>query len=95
MTFVPVQKLCVHIHIYICILDISYVIERIYIYIYIYIHTTGVSFSIGEAAPHHILYNCISRACAVSGLNATCLVFLFGLPIVSCSLINSLILGCL
>ena len=28
---------------------------RIYIYIYIYIYTTGVSFSFGEAAPHHVL----------------------------------------
>ena len=26
-----------------------------YIYIYIYIYTTGVSFSIGEAAPNHVL----------------------------------------
>ena len=30
-------------------------IQKLYIYIYIYIYTTGVSFSIGEAAPHHVL----------------------------------------
>ena len=30
MTFVPVQKLCVNIYIYICILDMSYVIGRVY-----------------------------------------------------------------
>ena len=36
-----------------------------------YIYTTGVSFSIGETAPHHVLYDCISGECAVPGLNAT------------------------
>ena len=60
MTLVPVQKLCVNIYICICIPYMSSVIGRIYIYIYIYIYfiyiyTTGVSFSIGEAAPHHVL----------------------------------------
>ena len=53
---------------------------NIYIYIYIctwvmlwdvYIQKTGVSFSIGEAAPYHILKECISGECAVPGLNAT------------------------
>ena len=51
MTLVPVQKLCFNIYIY------------IYIYVHslnefcytTYIYTTGVSFSIGEAAPHHVL----------------------------------------
>ena len=47
MTLVPVQKFCVNI--YICIPYMSSVIGHIYIY------TTGVSFSIGEAAPHHVL----------------------------------------
>ena len=59
----------IYIYIYSFILYMSSVICRIYIYIYI--HTTGVSFSIGEAAPHHILYDCISGECAVPGLNAT------------------------
>ena len=36
-----------------------------------YIHTTGVSFGIGEAAPHHILQDCNSGECAIPGLNAT------------------------
>ena len=50
-----------YIHTYICILYMSSIIRYIYIhiyiyiYIYIYIFTTGLSFSIGEAAPHHIL----------------------------------------
>ena len=30
-----------------------------------------MSFSIGEAEPHHVLYDCISGECAVPGLNAT------------------------
>ena len=51
MTLVPVQKLCVNIYIY-----MHSLYEFCYkTYIYIYIYTTGVSFSIGEAAPHHIL----------------------------------------
>ena len=56
MTLLPIQKLCVnniYIYVYICIPYMSSVIGRIYIYIYIY--TAGVSFSIGEAAPHHVL----------------------------------------
>ena len=51
MTLVPVQKIHVYIYIYIYIFlhslyELSY---RTYIY------TTGVSFSIGGAAPHHVL----------------------------------------
>ena len=66
MTFVPVQKFCVNIYIYVYIYAFS-----IYVLLYdVYIHVTGVSFSIGEAAPHHIL-DCISGECAVPGLNAT------------------------
>ena len=42
-------------YIYICIPHMNSVKGRIYIYIYIYIYTTGVSFSIGEAAPYHVL----------------------------------------
>ena len=34
-------------------------------------YTTGVSFSIGEAAPHHVLKDCISGESTVPGLNAT------------------------
>ena len=41
---------------------------------------------------YHILLDCFLGECAVPGLNAT-FVF-FGLPVVSCSMINSLILGC-
>ena len=49
MTLVPVQKLCVNIYMYMhSLYEFCY---RTYIYIY----TTGVSFSIGEAAPHHVL----------------------------------------
>ena len=52
MTLVPVQKLCVniyiYIYIYICIPYKSSVIGRIYI-------QRVMSFSIGEAAPHHVL----------------------------------------
>ena len=50
MTLVPVQKLCVNIYIYIYM-------QSLYEFCYrTYICTTGVSFSIGEAAPHHVLY---------------------------------------
>ena len=58
-----------------------------------YIYTTGVSFSIGEAAPHHVLWDCISGECAVPRLNAT---FCF-LWLTICVLLfdKSLILGCL
>ena len=69
MTLVPVQKLCVnvyiiYIYIYICmcIAYTSSVIGRIY---------NGSVFSIDEAAPHHVLKDCISGECAVPGLNAT------------------------
>ena len=56
MTLVPVQKLCVNnIYICMCIPYMSSVIGRTYIYIYIYIYTTGVSFSVGKAAPNHVL----------------------------------------
>ena len=49
MTLVPVQKLCVNIYVYIymCTFLIRFLLQVVY--------TTGVSFSIGEAAPHHIL----------------------------------------
>ena len=74
MTLFPVQKLCVHICIYMCTLLIRVLLQVVY--------TTGVSFSIGEAAPHHILIG-----------SARFLVWMpfcvfFGLPIVSCSLIT-------
>ena len=47
MTLVPVQKLYVNIYMYMHSLNEFW--YRTYIY------TTGVSFSIGEAAPHHVL----------------------------------------
>ena len=56
----PSRSSVLNIYIYICIPYRSSVIGRIYIYIYIYIYTTGVSFGIGEAAPHHALQDCIS-----------------------------------
>ena len=58
-----------------------------------YIYTTGESFSIGEAAPHHVLQDCISGECAVPGLNGTSCFFWF----TNCVLLfdKSLILGCL
>ena len=77
----------VSIYIYICIFYMSPVYD-------VYIHTTGVSFSIGEAAPHHILWDCVSGECAVPGLNAA---FCF-LWFTNCFLLsddNSLIPGCL
>ena len=51
MTLVPVQKLCVNIYIYICIYKCTFLIRVLLEVLY----TTGVSFSIGEAAPHHVL----------------------------------------
>ena len=77
----------------------------IYIYIYMYVHslyefwyrtytyTTGVSFSIGEAAPHHVLWDCISGECTVPGLNATFCFLLFTNWVLLFD--KSLILGCL
>ena len=54
MTLVPVQELCVNnIYIYICIY--MYVHSLYEFCCRTYIYTTGVSFSIGEAAPHHVL----------------------------------------
>ena len=88
MTLVPVQKLCVNnIYIYVCAFLIWVLLQDVYIY------TTGVSFSIGEAAPHHVLWDCISGECTVPGLNAT---FCF-LWFTNCVLLFdiSLILGCL
>ena len=58
-----------------------------------YIYTTGVSFSIGEAAPHHVLQDCISGECAVPGLNANFCFLWFTNCVVLFDV--SLILGCL
>ena len=94
MTFVPIQKLCVNIYIYIVIDMYAFFIEFCYrMYIYIYTHTQGVSFSIGEAAPHHSLWTVFFMSARFLGWMP--LFVFFGLPIVSCSMINSLILGCL
>ena len=47
------EALCINIYMYVhSLYEFCY---RTYIYIYIYIYTTGVSFSIGKAAPHHVL----------------------------------------
>ena len=72
-------------YIYICIPYMSSVRGRIY--------TTGVSFSIGEAAPHRVLQDCISGECAVPRLKATSCFLWF----TNCVLLfeKSLILGCL
>ena len=84
--------------------DLCSRLEALLIYIYThflyefcyrtYIHTTGVSFSFDEAAPHHILYDCISGECAVPGMNAT-VWFLWFTNCVLLSDDNSLIPGCL
>ena len=48
MTLVPAQKLWVN--------DIYMYVHSLYEFCYrTYIYTAGVSFSIGEAAPHHVL----------------------------------------
>ena len=72
-----------------------YMYIYIYIYIYIYVctflirvllyvvYTAGVSFSIGEAAPHHVLWG------SARFLGWMPLFVLFGLRIVSCSLIKT------
>ena len=66
MTLVPVRSsVLIIIMIYIYAFLIWVLLQDVYIY------TTGVSFSIGEAAPHHVLQDCISGECAVPGLNAT------------------------
>ena len=69
--------------------------EKVYMILYdVYMHTIRVSFSISEAAPHHILLDCISGEWAVPGLNAT---FCF-LWFTNCVLLfddNNLIPGCL
>ena len=49
MTLVPVQKLCVNIYVYIYVCTF---LVRVLLYV---VYTTGVSFSIGEAAPQHVL----------------------------------------
>ena len=49
----PSRSSVLIIYICMCIPYMSSVTGHIYIYIYIY--TTGVSFSIGETAPHHVL----------------------------------------
>ena len=67
LNLVPVQKLCVNIYVYLYMQSLYEFCYRTYIYIY----TTGVSFSIGEAAPHDVRYDCISGECAVPGLNAS------------------------
>ena len=57
MTMVPVQKLCVNIYIYIFVfVYICVYMHSLYEFCYrTCIYTTGLSFSIGEAAPHHVL----------------------------------------
>ena len=82
MTFVPAQKLCVYV--YKCILYMSSVIGRIYTYnrsVNQYWWSCNQSHSLGLGSARFLGW-------------MTLFVF-FGLPIVSCSLINSLILGCL
>ena len=61
---VPDQKLCWYIFIF------TYAnFIRVLLY-NVYIHTQGVSFSIGEAAPHHGLFGCFF-GCVVPVLNVT------------------------
>ena len=77
-----------YIYLYVCILYTSSGYRT-----YIYIHTKGVPFSIDEAAPHHSLQDWFW---GVHGSCVEChLLFLLVSPIVSCSVIIKLILGCL
>ena len=85
MTLVPVQKLCVNIHICICIPYMSSVLGRIYI--------QRACHSV-LAKLHPITFYRIVFLGSARFLGWMPLFVFFGLPIVSCSLI-SLILGCL
>ena len=87
------SSVLIYIYIHICIYIYAFLIWVLLYDTYIYMYTTGVSFSIGEAAPHHVLKDCISGECAVPGRNAT---FCFSW-FTHCVLLfdNSLILGCL
>ena len=100
MTLVPVQKLCVNISIYLslCI--------YIYIYIYIYVCIFYTSSVIGpiytynrsvvqywwSRTPSHSIGLFFGSARFLGWMP---LFIFFGLPIVSCSMINSITLGCL
>ena len=89
MTFVPVQKLCIYIYIYIYAFFIR-VIGRIYTYIYTYTRS-AVQFwcSCIPSQSIGLFWGSVRFLCWML------LSLFFGLPIVSCSMINSLILGCL
>ena len=99
MTYVPVQKLCVNIYIYtynthtyiyvylyVCILYTSSVIRRIYTY------TRSVVQYWWSCTPSQSIGLFFGSARFLGWMP---LFVFFGLPIASCSLINSLILGCL
>ena len=90
MTFVPAQKLCVNIHIYIylylCILYTRSVIWRIYTY------TRSVVQYLLSCTPSQSIR--LFFGCA-RFLGWMPLFVFFGLPVVSCSMINSLKLECL
>ena len=88
MTFVPVQKLCVDIYIYICILYMSSVIGRT-----TYTYNRSVIEYWWSCTPSHSI-GLYFWECAVPGLNAT-FCFLWFTNCVLLSDDNSLILGCL
>ena len=84
MTFVPVQKLCVNIHVH-SLYEFCY---RTYIYIQQECHSVLVKL-------HHITFYRIVFLGSARFLGWMPHFVFFGLPIVSCSMINSQILGCL
>ena len=88
MTFVPVQKFCVNIYIYICIFYMSSVIGRIYTY------NRSVIQYWWSCTPSHFIGLYYWGECAVPGQNATFCILWF----TNCVLFsddNSLIPGCL
>ena len=86
ITFVPVQKLCVNIYIYMhSLYEFCY---RTYVYIQHECHSVLVKL-------HPITFYRTLFLESARFLGWMPLIVCFGLPIVSCSLINSLILGCL
>ena len=88
MAFVPVQKLCVYIYIYIYMHSLYQYCYRTYIYIRQECHSVLVKL-------HPITFYRTVFLGSARFLGLMRPFVFFGLPIVSCSLINGLILGCL
>ena len=88
MTFVPAQKLCVNIYIYIYMHSLYDFYYRTYIYIQQECHSVLVKL-------HPITFYRTVFLGSARFMGWMPLFVFFGLPIVSCSLINGLLLGCL